>query len=388
MELEIQHTSVFSKNLEAINNPDIRFIINQGGSRSSKTYSLCQLLIVICLTKVKTISIIRKSFPSLRGSIMRDFFEIMRELNIYNEKNHNKTENYYKFDNGSMIEFFSADDEQKLRGRKRDILFCNEANELNFEEYVQLNLRTTEKLIFDYNPSDSHHFLYELISKENSQLIKSTYKDNPFLNDYQVKEIEDLINIDISYYNIYALGERGIGKTTIYTHHKMFEGDIDNYKEIMYGLDLGYNDPCALVECKFIDKKVYVKELLYKSGLTSSDLIRELDRMGISKSKYIIVDNARPEVIEDLKRAGYPAKASIKEVKAGIDSVKSSELFIHKESLNLLKEISNYKWKTNGDIILDEPVKKWDHICDSMRYCIHYWKLLNKNSGVNYLKFY
>ena len=187
MELEIQHTSVFTNNLEAINNPDIRFIINQGGSRSSKTYSLCQLLIVISLTKVKTISIIRKSFPSLRGSIMRDFFEIMRELNIYNEKNHNKTENYYKFDNGSMIEFFSADDEQKLRGRKRDILFCNEANELNFEEYVQLNLRTTEKLIFDYNPSDSHHFLYDLISKENSQLIKSTYKDNLLVTKKRLK---------------------------------------------------------------------------------------------------------------------------------------------------------------------------------------------------------
>ena len=131
MELVIKHTNVYTRNVEAMEDDSIRFIINQGGSRSSKTYSICQMLVVYALTNPKTtISIVRKSFPALRGSVMRDLFEIMDNLGIYNEDQHHKGENLYRFSNGSTIEFFSVDDAQKLRGRKRHILYCNEANEL------------------------------------------------------------------------------------------------------------------------------------------------------------------------------------------------------------------------------------------------------------------
>jgi phage terminase large subunit len=125
-ELELKHTPVFSKNFDALNNPDVRFIINQGGSRSSKTYSLCQMVIVYCLTNPgKLVSIIRKTFPTLRGTVMRDFFEVMRDLDLYDERSHHKTEQIYNFPNGSQVEFFGADNGQKLRGRKRDILYVN-----------------------------------------------------------------------------------------------------------------------------------------------------------------------------------------------------------------------------------------------------------------------
>ena len=381
--LELQHTPVFSKNFDALNDEKVRFIINQGGSRSSKTYSLCQMMIVYCLTTPgKMVSIVRKTFPILRGTVMRDFIEVMRELDLYEEKNHHKTEQIYHFPNGSQIEFFAADNEQKLRGRKRDVLWVNESNELNFEEFTQLNMRTADKLIFDFNPSENFHWLYDLISRPEAILIHSTYRDNPFLPESQVKEIENLIMYDESYYKIYALGEKGTGKTTIYTHWKHYE-HLPEIKETYYGLDFGFNHPTALIEVNIIDNTCYVKEIIYKEGLTSTDLIKMMDELQISKKKEIACDTARPEIIEDLRRKGYNAKSAIKDVKDGIDSVKSSGLLIHKESINILKEISSYKWKVNGDILLDEPVKVYDDAMDAMRYAIHYWKSKNKKGDNN-----
>ena len=382
-ELKILQTPVFNWNYDALRDDKVRFIINQGGSRSSKTYSLCQMVIVYCLTTPnKMVSIIRKTFPTLRGTVMRDFFEVMNDLGLYNQSSHHKTENIYHFPNGSMVEFFGADNEQKLRGRKRDVLWINESNELNFEEFTQLNMRTTEKLIFDFNPSENFHWLYDLISRPESILIHSTYKDNPFLSESQVKEIQNLIMYDESYYKIYALGEKGSGKTTIYTHWKYYE-TLPEIKDTVYGLDFGFNHPSSLVEMNWIENTCYVRQLIYQSGLTSMDLVKIMDDLGVNKKKEIACDAARPEIIEDLRRRGYNAKPAIKDVKDGIDSVKSSQLFIHKESLDILKEISSYKWKTNGDILLDEPVKVYDDAMDAMRYAIHWWKSKNKKGDNN-----
>ena len=386
--LEMKTTTVFSQTKSAIENPNIRFLVHQGGSRSSKTYSICQYIILYCLTnKNKIISIVRKSFPSLRGSVMRDMIEILKEFNIYSVSNHNKTENIYQFDSGSIIEFFSCDDEQKLRGRKRDILWVNEANEINFEEFNQLNMRTTEKCIFDFNPSDNFHFLFDLMNRDESILIKSTYKDNPFLTEAQIKEIENLINVDEGYYRVYALGEKSSGKTTIYTHQQLYDVEPDG-GETIYGLDFGFNHPTALIECKMVDGEIWAKEVIYKSGLTAKDLIQLMNDCEVNRKKDIICDSARPEIIEELKRNGYMAREAIKDVKAGIDTIKSQPLHINKWSTNLIKELSNYKWKTNGDLILDEPVKLYDDACDALRYACHWWKVKNKNAGINFLKFY
>lgn len=386
--LDIQHTNVFARNFQALNDPSKRFIVNVGGSRSSKTISLCQLMIVYCLTTPnKSVSIVRKSFPSLRASVMRDFFDVLKDLNLYSEKQHNKTEHTYTFDNGSFVEFFSVDDEQKLRGRKRSILWANEANEINFEEYTQLNMRTEDKLFFDFNPSDNYHWLYDLLNNDEAIKLHSTYKDNPFLPDSIVKQIEALIDVDESYYKIYALGERATGKTTIYTHWKHYDKEPES-TDVIYGLDFGFNHPTALVEIKFVDDDVYVKELIYESNMTSDDLLQRLKDLDLSKSKELICDYARPEIIEDLRRKGYNAKNAIKDVKPGIDSIKSSKLFIHKESVNLIKEIQSYKWKTNGDRVLDEPVKLYDDGMDAMRYAVHYKKQQTKRNNKNSFKVY
>jgi phage terminase large subunit len=214
--MDIKATAIFEKNYEAILG-DKRFIINEGGSRSSKTYSLCQLMIIYCLqNNNKVVSVIRKTFPALRATVLRDFIEILRDIGLYNEESHNKSEQIYTFGNGSMVEFFSVDNEQKIRGRKRDIAWCNEANELYFDDFNQLNLRTEDKLIFDYNPSDSASWLYELPGDESIK-IKSTYKDNPFLPDSIKAQIEDLKRTDEALYQIYALGEKAISKSNIYS---------------------------------------------------------------------------------------------------------------------------------------------------------------------------
>lgn len=375
MELEVKHSPVFTKNWDAINS-NWRFILNQGGSRSSKTISILQCLIVWCLmNERKKVSIVRKTFPTLRTSVMKDFINLLKDMDLYTLKNHHKTENTYTFTNGSEVEFFAVDDEQKLRGRKRDILYANEGNELNYEEFLQLNMRTTEKLIFDFNPSDDEHWLYELLKREKeTTLIKSNYLDNPFLLEAQVKEIEYLINVDEQYYRIYALGERPISKTRIYSHFKTCEV-VPEANDWWYGMDFGFNAPTTLVKVMLIEGEYYCEELLYKTGLTSIDIIRELKALEINQNKYIYADTARPEIIAEMRRAGFNMKEANKDVKAGIDAIKKSIIKVSTSSINLLKEYKMYNWKTkhteNGTIILDEPVKLEDHLLDALRYAIH-----------------
>lgn len=380
--LQIRHTPVFAKNWSALNDIDIRFVVNQGGTRSSKTYSLCQLVIVYCLQNPnKTVSIVRRSFPALRASVMRDFFEIMRELNLYTEASHRKVENIYEFPNGSCVEFFSLDDAQKVRGRKRDLLWANEANELDFEDYNQLNFRTTEKLFFDFNPSDDEHWLYDILAKQDATLIHSTYKDNTFLGKSLIKEIEDLIEVDQDYYNIYALGLPSKSTHTIYSHQKPYVDELERYDEVIYGLDFGYKHPAALIKVQFKEDMAFAKEVLYETHLTSDDLVERMKSLGIPKSSPIICDWARPEIIEDLLRAGYNALPAIKNVLEGINAVKQTKLFYHHDSKNLAKEFRNYKWKSQGEKLLDEPVKLFDDALDSLRYAILWYKKNGMKTG-------
>lgn len=383
MEMTINATPVFEKNWSCLLE-NYRYIINQGGSRSSKTYSLLQLIITLCLQSKISVSIVRQSLPSLRASIMRDFFEIVKDLGLYAESRHNKTEHLFHFKNGSYVEFLATDSEQKIRGRKRDILYCNEANELSFEVFNQLVLRTKGQIFIDFNPSDTEHWIYDLLKDEKSVLIKSTYKDNPFLSQDQREYIENLINVDENYYKIYALGERPIATTRVYSHFKQYI-DEPQYTDWCYGLDFGYTHNTAMVKVMYVGNKIYVKEVLYKNKLTSGDLTNEIKGL-IDDNKPIYCDYARPEIIEDLKRSGLNVKEAVKDVKAGINMVKSSEIYVHHESVNLLKEYKLYSWKSKGDLIYDEVIKLNDDLLDAMRYGIYTHKK-KKGSG-EFLKFY
>jgi len=371
--MEINSTVIFEKNYTALQDDGIRFIINEGGSRSSKTYSLCQMIIVYSLqNKGKVTSIIRKTFPALRATVMRDFLEIMKEMDLYDVNAHNKSEHIYSFPNGSIVEFFSVDDEQKIRGRKRDLAWCNEANELFYDDFTQLNMRTEGKLIFDYNPSESASWLYDL-PKEESILIKSTYKDNPFLPDSIRRQIEDLKRTDESLYQIYALGEKAISKSNIYSNWTFLPHRPSRFTQFIYGIDFGFNHPTALVRIYWHEKDIFIEPVIYESYLTTSDLIDRFEKLGIEKNADIVADYARPEIIAELNNNGYNVMNANKSVKKGIDNVKTFGIFCM-EHEGLKKEYQNYKWKKIGDQIIDEPVKLWDDAMDATRYAVVYIK--------------
>lgn len=191
--MTIQTTKVYKIVDEAIKN-GYTTISAQGSSRSSKTYNILIWLIIYCLNNPGTrLSVVRATLPALKGSVFIDFKEILNKIKIFDEKALNKTELTYIFPNGSWVEFFSTDSEQKLRGRKRDILFVNEANELKYIEWQQLKMRTTKFTLLDYNPSFSDdHWICDVNKEKKTFHFISTYKDNPFLEETIIKEIESL----------------------------------------------------------------------------------------------------------------------------------------------------------------------------------------------------
>lgn len=374
--IDLRATNVYERNWSASK----RFIVNQGGTRSSKTYSICQVLILRALRGDGfEIDIIRKHLPSLKGSAMKDFFEILSGLGEYDERSHNKTDGIYKL-NGSTFNFYSLDEPQKIRGRKRDILWMNEANEFSYEDFQQLNLRTSHQVFLDYNPSDEYHWIYEkVVPRADCEFIQSTYLDNPFLPEELKIEIELLKTQDENYWKIYGLGERGSSQETVYTNW-----DVQPFPElydIFYGLDFGYNNKTALVKIGIRENDLYCQTLIYSSGLTNSDLINLLKEK-VLMSDEIYADSAEKQRIEEISREGFNIRSSDKSVKDGIDFVKRLKIHIDPESEGMIKEIKSYRWKIdkNGKIVSPEqPVKFNDHALDALRYAV-YTKLFNEFS--------
>lgn len=321
------------------------------------------------------------SFPHLRKGVLRDWRTVMEQYELYNVNDHIRTENTYKYPNGSYMEFFSIDNHLKVRGPRRDILFINEANLISFDTFLQLLLRTRKTVFLDYNPADEFHWIYDkVLPREDCYFIQSTYLDNPFLPDEQIKEIENLRNVDENYWKVYGLGERGHSEGIIYTHWAVSNSTAQGSS--VFGLDFGYNNPTCLVRVVENERNLYVSEEIYQSHLTNTDLIGMLKQ--IVKHETIYCDAAEPQRIEEIRRAGFKAVAANKDVKAGIDFIKSRKLFVHQSSANILKEIKSYKYKTKGQKIAntpEEPLKLNDHAMDAMRYAAISFRI--KKSGLN-----
>ena len=348
-----------------------RIVALQGGTRSGKTYSALQWLIRLCLKhEGMTISIVRKTLPALKSSAMRDFIEILTSINHYHETDHNKSENTYIL-NKNLIEFFSVDDAQKIRGRKRDILFVNEANEIDLEDWRQLLLRTTGKVIIDYNPSDFEHWIYDqVLTRDDCGLIITTYKDNPHLPDALKREIESLEQADPEYWKIFGLGERGQLMGLVFNNwtNQLVVPNEANF--IGYGLDWGFSaDPTALVSVWKYEQELYIREELYERGLTNQDIAERLKSLEIGR-KEIFADSAEPKSIEEVYRLGY----NIKPTQKGKDSIINSIDILRRYKLhlignNLQKEFRTYKWKTDkAGKIVNEPVDFNNHLIDATRY--------------------
>jgi phage terminase large subunit len=317
---------------------------------------------------------VRKSFPAVRASVMRDFFTILHDLKLYSEEYHSKSENTYHL-NGNLIEFISLDMPQKIRGRKRNLLFINEANELSFEDWQQLIFRTDEKIIIDYNPSDEFHWIYErILTREDVSFHRTTFLDNPFLSDVIKDEILRLKDIDENYWRVYGLGERGQSRSLVFSFTEV-EKVPETAKFMAYGLDFGFtNHPTALVALYIEGDNMYWDELLYQTGMTNIDIADTLRSLELDRRDIIWADSAEPKAITEIHRFGFnirEAKKGPDSVNMGIDMIRRYKLFISKRSINLGKELKNYKYIEDRDgRLTNKPIDAFNHGTDGARYAV------------------
>lgn len=367
--------------LERVLASTARNLVLEGGARASKTYSVMQSFAVRLFNPAERglrIDVFRKTMPALRASAMRDFFEILYKYDLYRDDWHNKTDNIYRvpyYD--TEIAFLGLDQPQKIRSRGRDIGFANEGNELTEEDYLQLRLRTTRQLILDYNPSDQFHWIYErVLPRDDTERIHATYRDNPYLPESLVREIEALEEEDAEAWKVYGLGLRGSSEATIYPVIHLCDDLPAEENDPVYGLDVGFTNQSALVEIDVRESRegrdeLYIDELLYERRLTDADLVERFEELDIDKDLPMYVDSAAASTIQYLVDHGYNALPSDKDVQAGIRAVKSYIIHVTKRSANLQKELRSYRRKVDKDgHVLEDPVKFNDHLADSTRYAL------------------
>lgn len=383
-----------------------KIIAHEGSSSSSKTFSVAQALILWSYQEHgKTYSVVRKTMPAMKRGALKDFKDALALVDLAGDFTENKTD--FRFTNnitGTVVEFFALDVEQKARGPRRDRLWCNEANELTHEDFRQLSMRTRGQIILDYNPSMLRHWIYdEVLPRPDCEHIHSTYKINTFLPDANRREIEVMVPVyeeqdgthttdwDLSYngagvlvmgdpywWAVYGLGLRGNPAEAIYPTVYESPG-LPAGIDTVLGLDFGYNHPMVLVRVAIKDTaprpELHIDELVFRSGCTGEDLIGMLPDLGVGRNELIYADGARPEMIEDMKRAGYDVQAADKgpgSVKAGIDLMKRYKLCFTGRSTQTRQQFQDYRWrKTPDGIVTDEPVKLNDDAPDAARYALY-----------------
>ena len=344
----------------------------------------------VLLRKMKrqsvSVTVVRKTMPSIKNTIYLDFKHIMLDMGIWEEKRMNKTEMTYSFPNGSTLEFFAtADNEQKIRGAKRDICFCNEGNELDEMEYRQLRMRTEDFTVIDFNPSfPEEHWLFKTLSEPRTFHFVSTFLDNPLLSDAQKDEILSYKFTSPSLWKIYGCGEFAIIEGLVFPKETWDTCSINelpiNVKfQQRIGIDIGFSgrgDPTAVVLCytALINnvKHLWMQELVYEKGLNEKMLAYRLKTYN-SIPKYI--DSANPLYMQNLEDNGvqllHPAKKYANSVIDGIAKIQGYKLHIIKPSTNIIREFNNYCWlKDRHEQFTNQPIDKFNHACDAIRYAI------------------
>lgn len=356
-------------------------LIHKGGTRSGKTYNACiAWAIYLHETPGERLSITRATNPALKATVWHDMREVLRRMGLYDQERHNKTDQIYTFENEAVIDYFPSDD-QKAHGRGRDHLWCNETNEITLDEFDQLNWRTRQRVMLDFNPSfDPDHWINERYKgNPNALWYTSTYEDNPHLPAEQVRKIEAIKEQDEWKWKVYGLGEAARPSTAIFR-------DVVPLSEWPHatggalGLDFGYNDPMSLNRVQQKDREgkpdLDVWCLLHESHLTTDDLIERLPALGVGKDELIVCDSAEPDRIEKIRREGYnavPAKKGKGSVKTGIDLMKPHRIRVGGPAGHRARqEFQKYRWKRHRgtDRILDEPAEGNDHAPDAVRYAL------------------
>lgn len=368
-------TTVFDRTVSS----QKRIIINRGGTRSSKTWSLAQLFVKELLTgENKVLSVVRTSWPALRDSALRDVLFILDQIGFSDKVTYRKTERVLKY-GSNIMEFFSISDQHKVRGRKRTHLWINEADDCSFEEFQQLLFRTTGRVYLDFNPDDINCWINVELEQKRAglmhdvEVIVSNYKDNCFLDETTIREVEYLQCGDEDFWIIFGTGEYGKVKGLVFEKYDVVEEIPPGAGLVAYGMDFGYSTShTALVEVYRQGDNLYINELLYRTMLTNADILSFLQDLDIKRTDEVIADAAEPKSIEEFYRMGINIAGALKgpdSVRSSIDILRRYKLHVTASSSNLLKELRNYKWLTdkNGNI-LNKPRNILDHAIDAVRY--------------------
>jgi phage terminase large subunit len=357
-----------------------RIKIVQGGTSAGKTYGILPILINKAMTTPRLeISVVSESIPHLRRGAMKDFLKILQSTERLIPSSWHHTLLTYKFKNGSYIEFFSADQSDKLRGARRNILYINEANNVSFEAYQQLAIRTSNEVWLDFNPTTEFWAHTELMDDKDSEFLKLTYKDNEALPDSIRQEIEKAKERGktndywANWWKVYGLGELGSLQGVVFTNWKQIDSIPEGARLEAYGLDFGFtNSPTALTEIWYYDGLYYLNEIIYQSGLMISELSDIMKQKEVIRNVMIYADSAEPRSIKDLRLRGWKVYEASKGGDSkihGINKMQEENFMITKSSLNLIKEFRSYIWATSRDgKALNEPVKAYDHAIDGVRY--------------------
>jgi phage terminase large subunit len=370
--MKIKTTVVF-EHLQRATEQNKRIVVAQGGARSGKTFNtLLWWVQKLLQEEKKTLSIVRKTLPALKQSILKDLIEILELFELYDPNKHHKQEGYFELPNGCIINYLSIDEPQKLRGAKRDYLYINEANELTLEDWRQLLMRTESTITLDLNPSELNSWVYSLEQREDCYYYITTWKNNPFIPQTLIDEIERLKDTDENYYRIFGMGEKGIPTTLVFnTWHTVDEIPVDA-KLLGRGCDFGFNSPTTLIEVYQRGNDLFFHEKLYVKSLTMGDIIYKMEELGIEKTDDIWCDSALPQNIEEFKKARFNAKPVKKNsILHGIDLIKRHKVHITSSSPNIIKEFQTYKWKSDKEgNMLDVPEDDNNHAVDAIRYVL------------------
>jgi len=352
-------------------------VVNQGGTSSGKTYAILQVLFAKAISETCIITVVGQDIPNLKVGALRDAIDIhngdeaiKQQVTFYN-----RSDRVFSFLNGSIIEFNSYDNDQDAKSGKRDYLFVNEANGIPYNIFEQLSLRTRKQVYIDYNPDTSFWVHDKVIPLPNAELIISDHRHNPFLSDKIREKIEALKSKDLDLWKVYARGITGRIEGLIFKKWYILNEGFNDKKIIGYGIDFGFtNDPTSLIEVRMQDGELYVKELIYETGLTNKDISDRMLGLGVSKGSLIVADSAEPKSIEELRRYGWTidgVKKGKDSVMFGINLLKGYAINVHSSSRNLIKELEQYKWKVNknGDS-LNVPIDEYNHAIDALRYLI------------------
>ena len=353
-----------------------RLCVNQGGTSSSKTWSILQVLLTYLIHNPKPIliSVVAETLPHLKRGAMRDFFKMLVDYGIYDARAHNKTENTYAIGK-SVVEFFSADNPAKVRGARRDILYINECNNVPYEVYDQLEVRTKLRIFLDYNPVSEFWAHERLIGKPGVDYFESTFLHNIYLDPRIKKSILSRREGDPNWWRVYGEGKTGVKEGLIYTRWRQAAYWPENVDTTWYGLDFGFtNDPSALVKGCLQGGDLWAHELFYEVDMTNKDISDRMERLGLVKGvDEVIADSADPKSIRELRLLGWNIRGVTKgpdSVDFGINVVKQYPLAVTAESTNLIKELRNYKWeqdKITGKF-LNVPIDAFNHALDALRY--------------------